>query len=1796
MPMEKKKVLLIAEQYQSQNRHRCIWRRHVYVMACIVVFCIFYALNLPATAMEKMQCGLEEHTHCEACYEKVVSESVELLDCTYENLGVHVHTGECFDSNGSCVCGLANYVIHEHNSSCVDENGKIICQLPVIKEHEHTEECYRISETTAPEMAEPELVCEKPVVNLHIHSDATCYEIDQDGRRLICAELEVRQHSHGEGCYAAKINAVDELSCTLADSHVHAEDCCDETGTLICAEAENHIHGDLCYGTWNLICGQEEHTHTEDCTRGPEFEPNTLRYRGEDYEVILRYEDSAGIPAEAQLVVTELSGEAYQDYLKRIYVAMDYPIDNVEVRFSGRAEEMEAFCSSEKIVSGPIAFARVFDLTILVDGQEFEPENVVEVTICYDETVQVPRGEKIAVHFPESGKIEILRAEKIMPMSENGQPEEKTVGAEFVFLQDSFSLTGTVVVGTGEAQEGTELSTSMHIDWTCKQNDRRTLRIFADFRDDNSANKKITIQVPTGFQIDSYTATSSSRDVPNVEETPVQVQFEGAVTQSELKPATLKGSILGSTPNNTGTWESQALEGYFHGSNVSSRTYGGDIVYTLDDNTQTVELTTVLHINQILLSHSSREEKMDPIVVTIEYGNETRTTEIYVTATEVPIFSIHGGVKSAIITESSEVPGRSGPISIDCSTYNWWDDQQGSFVDEAEFTLTYPKGVFLEPGTVYCRFLGYTKENPIQTTLVNGQETIIEPGHLSVKWEEGEDGGTITWFVKKTYVYHSNDDELGAIFTANTDDVQKTYYKAGDTITGFTMAVTKYQRNGVSPPATAISYTRTLVSGAVPKHIHLIPQNYTRRDITMDFQTNDYTYALGAIELDGRNAPVPGYTNNVFYFDNEERLEITALNLMGDNVRDIMVVTSEGRELKLDQFKRVADKDKKYNDASQGLLMQLSEVANQAGETLKDGEYIRSCLFTVDLSNEFRYNSVYTFGSFIYYGQFQDGNLDGNREGNVTLRLLQDGTTYEQVKVAVAAGNLDDLNYINADLGKNCIISKNNCTYNGKPVKATDHTTIGWNNTLVTAVTVRDKNAETNKRGPYFPNDTIQIFTTISGGGRFENQSTLIDPDLIISLPEGLTLNTASVRARSMDGKLEGEYIQLEQVKETDNKKIDNVEWKIYRFRVPEEYRFALVAHESKWGGTAEQTIDAYFDVVVEPGCPYYDLDYADILMWDVNNRGYNEETQNLVDLSTKRAVRTDANFVVTDSRNILGYGTEYTVAAYNLDGKLNIHRNIGLTVDIGLKAVKTADAAFTDEGYITYNGLASSIVSVVPGEYADLRLDYYHNSNSSGHEGTVIYLPIPKAGVEYEKFFQNISLRNPRDNETSQFRKAFEFTMDLLGDVEMTSDETKWTTYYAVIPLASELSDRPALRPGQLDNWEPVRSMDSGLAWQTADQVTTWSEVTMVKFVANGDVPAQSIGEATMRFYVHNVGESGQAVGGTYDYWRGYGKIVTNKDTHQGDWLYTSVVAATPATESLVGQIFVDMDQDGIHDAGEPKYRSQKYTVELRRTNGQMDVKYLHVNEDGSFALKNSQGEQEYLAAGTYKITIRRNAEPNFCFANTEYNGSVGDESPENGWTNNVSSSNGTVAEWEFTIINDTQKVHRLGIGLKPRIAVELKGQKTLYGDTLRGGAFTFILREEGKPEVIGTAVNRVDGSIIFDDIFFEMPGTYTYEIAEEKGNAAYTDYDSHASKVTVTVTADSFGILSAQVSYDNSNALTETDRNTVGKAAFTNRMLYELPETGGMGTTLFGVLGGILIFAAVVLLVARKRVYDTW
>ena len=263
-----------VEQYTRRSRRHRGWQRVVSVLAGIVVFVTTYALILPAITLEdETFCGIEEHTHDENCYTLVNATQLGDLICTYETLGVHVHSETCYDAEGNLTCGQADYVVHSHGDSCYDAEGNLVCQLPEIAPHVHDDSCYTEVETEVEVQlhahgdecytVEEQLTCTQEESEGHSHS-AECYSDEETV--LCCGQAESEGHSHSAECYSDEETV---LCCTRAESQGHAHSDACYTEELICdqEESEDHTHGDGCYQT-SLSCGLEEsegHTHTEDC-------------------------------------------------------------------------------------------------------------------------------------------------------------------------------------------------------------------------------------------------------------------------------------------------------------------------------------------------------------------------------------------------------------------------------------------------------------------------------------------------------------------------------------------------------------------------------------------------------------------------------------------------------------------------------------------------------------------------------------------------------------------------------------------------------------------------------------------------------------------------------------------------------------------------------------------------------------------------------------------------------------------------------------------------------------------------------------------------------------------------------------------------------------------------------------------------------------------------------------------------------------------------------------------------------------------------------------------------------------------------------------------------------------------------------------------------------------------------------------------------------------------------------------------------------------------------------------------
>ena len=250
----------------------------------------------------------EVHTHTDDCY---TVERGELI-CTESTEPAHVHTDDCYTETSALVCEED----HEHTESCYETPRELTCGDTEEPVHQHTDQCYEQIKTlicelpTEPaeeaEPAEPELICEEKEIILHTHEpyespeDPGCY--DNDGN-LICGKIQVLEHQHTDACFETVEEPADTeaLTCTLP-------------------EDEKHTHTALCYGTWELTCDMEEHTHTEECSTAEETEATE-----ETEETTEPEEEMSGMEIDPSLPVM---GTAYASGTKtRAYSVMTLDAD-----------------------------------------------------------------------------------------------------------------------------------------------------------------------------------------------------------------------------------------------------------------------------------------------------------------------------------------------------------------------------------------------------------------------------------------------------------------------------------------------------------------------------------------------------------------------------------------------------------------------------------------------------------------------------------------------------------------------------------------------------------------------------------------------------------------------------------------------------------------------------------------------------------------------------------------------------------------------------------------------------------------------------------------------------------------------------------------------------------------------------------------------------------------------------------------------------------------------------------------------------------------------------------------------------------------------------------------------------------------------------------------------------------------------------------------------------------------------------------------------------------------------------
>ena len=164
-------------------------------------------------------------------------------------------------------------------------------------------------------------------------------------------------------------------------------------------------------------------TYTSNVIGPFQLEKTLVASDGNTYRITLTYDrDKAGIPENAELVVKEIIQEVTPEYDEYLSKAEDALEKNQRV-----------------------TFARFFDITIVADGQEIQPDVSVKVKIelANEELAEEETGEVTAMHFDANGGVASL----------DTTLEKQTV----TFHADEFSvygIVGTVIEKTVLASDG----------------------------------------------------------------------------------------------------------------------------------------------------------------------------------------------------------------------------------------------------------------------------------------------------------------------------------------------------------------------------------------------------------------------------------------------------------------------------------------------------------------------------------------------------------------------------------------------------------------------------------------------------------------------------------------------------------------------------------------------------------------------------------------------------------------------------------------------------------------------------------------------------------------------------------------------------------------------------------------------------------------------------------------------------------------------------------------------------------------------------------------------------------------------------------------------------------------------------------------------------------------------------------------------------------------------------------------------------------------------------------------------
>ena len=578
-------------------------------------------------------------------------------------------------------------------------------------------------------------------------------------------------------------------------------------------------------------------------------------------------------------------------------------------------------------------------------------------------------------------------------------------------------------------------------------------------------------------------------------------------------------------------------------------------------------------------------------------------------------------------------------------------------------------------------------------------------------------------------------------------------------------------------------------------------------------------------------------------------------------------------------------------------------------------------------------------------------------------------------------------------------------------------------------------------------------------------------------------------------------------------------------------------------------------------------------LTWDLTGLADNAQVTITFDVTITR----DAGAEVDNTATVNGHKTNTTTTPYPSDDKKDVtfadepEISIdGKLVGVGDELTYVIDWAADKDGEVTVTDKIPAGTKLAEGEDAisddgvekDGTITWNLGKKSEGDKGTVTFMVVvTDDAVNHDPITNQATIQigenDPKTtNEvTTDFPKKEVAAEEGDEDGLQVGDALTYTIEYRNDKDTAATVTVTDVLPDGLTYVDGSASVPEGAAFKAEGQTLTWT-IENAAAGAAGTVTFQAVVNENATVVKDPVTNKATITVGDDEY--------TTNTTGGDDDVYTGDLTITKEIALTEGQgTEIDADKEFTFTVTlkgtnhEPLTGTYKYTV------GEGEAKDLAFGENGQATLKLKHGESAVIA------DLPEGA---------SYSVAEADYTADGYTTKTPDNAKGTITKDGVTVdFINTYKPGGVIIGGEDTEA-GIQVQKTFTGREWKAeDSFEFTIKNTEKPESVENApmpaetkvtINgegAADGvnTAAFGEMSFDTIGKYVYEITEANGGETIKGitYDGHTAVVTVNVTDAGNGKLTAEVTYDNSEAA-EADQKVENAAAFTNT--YDAASTG--------------------------------